>query len=153
MELELGLKITKTKDDIDSISEYKLMKDTGPIFQSRETNTMFILTAHLKGYKRISIDIKISKDGSKISISGEKPIQEMIMMGWVMQRKVVDIKGFNKVFKIPYGVNLDKIKGNYNEEEWILNIYMPNFVKGIFGLKFEEVKEQEFDKRISELDK
>lgn len=49
MELELGLKITKTKDDIDSISEYQLMKDTGPIFQSRETNTMFILTAHLKG--------------------------------------------------------------------------------------------------------
>jgi len=49
MELELGLKITKTKDDIDSISEYQLMKDTGPIFQSRETNAMFILTAHLKG--------------------------------------------------------------------------------------------------------
>ncbi|RHN51731.1 putative alpha crystallin/Hsp20 domain-containing protein [Medicago truncatula] len=105
------------------------------------------------GYKRISIDIKISKDGSKISISGEKPIQEMIMMGWVMQRKVVDIKGFNKVFKIPYGVNLDKIKGNYNEEEWILNIYMPKIVKGICGLKIEEVKEQEFDKRRSELEK
>ncbi|XP_039690941.1 titin isoform X2 [Medicago truncatula] len=153
MELELGLKITKTKDDIDSISEYKLMKDTGPIFQSRETNTMFILTAHLKGYKRNCIDIKISKDGSKISISGEKPIQEMVMMGWVMQRKVVDIKGFNKVFKIPYGVNLDKIKGNYNEEEWILNIYMPKLVKGIFGLKVEEVKEQENDKRKSELEK
>jgi len=49
MELELGLKITKTKDDIDSISEYQLMKDTGPVFQSRETNAMFILSAHLKG--------------------------------------------------------------------------------------------------------
>jgi hypothetical protein len=49
MELELGLKITKTRDDIDSISEYQFMKDTGPVFKSRETNTMFILTAHLKG--------------------------------------------------------------------------------------------------------
>jgi len=104
------------------------------------------------GYKRNCIDIKISKDGSNISISGEKPIQEMVMMGWVMQRKVVDVKGFNKVFKIPYGVNLDKIKGNYNEEEWILNILMPKLVKGICGLKIEEVKEQEFDKR-SELEK
>ena len=48
MDLELGLKITKTRDDIASISEYRLAK-AGPIFQSRETNTMFILTAHLKG--------------------------------------------------------------------------------------------------------
>jgi len=105
------------------------------------------------GYKRNSIDIKISKDGSNISISGEKPIQEMVMMGWVMQRKVVDVKGFNKVFKIPYGVNLDKIKGNYNEEEWILNIYMPKLVKGICGLKIEEVKEHEFDKRRLKLER
>ncbi|MCI20445.1 heat-shock protein, partial [Trifolium medium] len=70
----------------------------------------------------------------------------MVMMGWVMQRKVVDVKGFNKVFKIPYGVNLDKIKANYNEEEWMLNIVMPKLVKGVFGLKIEEIKEQEFDK-------
>ncbi|KAL5080752.1 hypothetical protein RYX36_009173, partial [Vicia faba] len=76
-------------------------------------------------YKRNNIDIKISKDGSKISINGKKPIQEMVMMGWVMQRKVVDVKGFNKVFKIPHGVNLDKIKANYNEEEWVMNIVMP----------------------------
>lgn len=48
MDLELGLKITKTRDDIASISEYRLAK-AGPIFQSRETNIMFILTAHLKG--------------------------------------------------------------------------------------------------------
>ncbi|GAU31946.1 hypothetical protein TSUD_288800 [Trifolium subterraneum] len=146
MELELGLKITKTRDDIDSISEYQFMKDTGPVFKSRETNTMFILTAHLKGYKRNNIDINISKDGNKISIRGKKPIQEMVMMGWVMQRKVVDVKGFNKVFKIPYGVNLDKIKANYNEEEWMLNIVMPKLVRGVFGLKIEEFKEQEFDK-------
>ncbi|CAK8532823.1 unnamed protein product [Lathyrus sativus] len=143
MELELGLKITKIKDDTDSISEYQFMKDAGPVFHSRETNTMFILIANLKGYKKNNIDIKISKDGSKISIIGKKPIQEMVMMGWVMQRKVVDVKGFNKVFKIPHGVNLDKIKANYNEEEWMMNIVMPKLVKGICGLKIEEFKEQE----------
>lgn len=48
MDLKLGLKITKTRDDIASISEYRLAK-AGPIFQSRETSTMFILSAHLKG--------------------------------------------------------------------------------------------------------
>lgn len=55
MELELGLKITKTRDDIASISEYQLAKDrAGPVFQSRETNTMFILTARLKGMLLLS---------------------------------------------------------------------------------------------------
>ncbi|XP_073220262.1 uncharacterized protein [Cicer arietinum] len=153
MELELGLKITKTIDDNASTSQYQFIKDIGPIFQSRETNTMFILTAHLKGYKKEAIDIKISKDGSKISISGEKPIQEMVMMGWVMHKKMVNVKGFNKVFKIPNGVNLDKIKANYNEEEWMLNVVMPKLVKGICGLKIGEVNEQEFDKGRLELDK
>ncbi|XP_061349347.1 uncharacterized protein LOC133294653 [Gastrolobium bilobum] len=154
MELELGLKITKTRDDVTSTSEYQLAKDrAGPVFQSRETNTMFILTAHLKGYKRNNIDIKISEDGSKISISGQKPIQEMLMMGCVMYRKEVEITGFNKVFKVPDGVVLDRIKSNYDEEEWILKIVIPKFVKGICRARIEEVKEEESDRGRSEVEK
>ncbi|RZC23938.1 centromere-associated protein E-like [Glycine soja] len=151
MDLELGLKITKTRDDIASISEYRLAK-AGPIFQSRETSTMFILSAHLKGYKRNKINIKISEDGSKISISGEKPVQNILMMGWLMHRKEVDVVGFNKVFKIPDGVKLDGIKAKYDEEEWTLNIFMPKLVKGICGVRIEEIKE-ESEKGRSELEK
>ncbi|KAJ1438443.1 HSP20-like chaperone [Sesbania bispinosa] len=154
MELELGLKITKTRDDIASISEYQLAKDReGPVFKSRETNTMFILTAHLKGYKKNNIDIKISEDGSKITIKGKKPVQEMLMMGWVMHRTEVGVTGFDKVFKIPDGVNLDRIKAKYDEEEWFLNIVMPKLVKGICWARIEEVKEEESDRGRSELEK
>ncbi|QHO44137.1 hypothetical protein HN873_017462 [Arachis hypogaea] len=154
MELELGLKITKTRDDITSISQYQLAKDrTGPVFESRETNTMFILIAHLKGYKRNNIDIKISEDGTKISISGEKPIQEMTMMGWVMLKKDVEITQFNKAFKIPEGVVLDRIKAKFDEEESILKIVMPKSLKGICGARIEEVKEDESDGGRSELEK
>lgn len=50
MELELGLKITKTRDDLTSTTEFRMAKDSsGPIFMSRETESKFILTAHLKG--------------------------------------------------------------------------------------------------------
>nr|KYP61413.1 hypothetical protein KK1_015902 [Cajanus cajan] len=154
MDVELGLKITKTKDDIASISEYRLAKDkSGPIFQSRETNNVFILTAHLKGYKRNNINIKISEDGSKISISGERPIQNILMMGWLMHRKEVDVVGFNKVFKIPDGVKLDDIKAKYDEEDRILNISMPKLVKGICGARIEEVKEEESHRGGSKLEK
>ncbi|XP_057761130.1 uncharacterized protein LOC130981564 [Arachis stenosperma] len=153
MELELGLKITKTRDNITSISQYQLAKDrTRPVFESRETNTMFILIAHLKGYKRNNIDIKISEDGSKISISGEKPIQEMMMMGWVMLKKDVEITQFNKAFKIPEGVVLDRIKAKFDEEE-SMKIVMPKSLKGICGARIEEVKEDESDGGRSELEK
>ncbi|XP_047161812.1 uncharacterized protein LOC124831777 [Vigna umbellata] len=152
MDLELGLKITKTRDDVASISEYRLAK-AGPVFQSRETNTAFILTAHLKGFKKNNINIKISEDGSKISVSGEKPVQNILMMGWLMHRKEVDVAGFNKVFKIPDGVKLDGIKAKYDEEEWIMNIVMPKLVKGICGVKIEEIKEEKSDGRRSEQEK
>lgn len=50
MELELGLKITQTQDDISSTADFRIAKDGGGIvFLSRETENMFILTAHLRG--------------------------------------------------------------------------------------------------------
>ena len=74
------------------------------------------------------------------------------MMGWLMHRKEVDVVGFNKVFKIPDGVNLDGIKAKYDEEEWTLNIFMPKLVKGICGVRIEEIKE-ESERGRSELEK
>lgn len=49
MELELGYKVTKILDDF-AYAEFLIAKDrTGPLFISKETGIMFILTAHLKG--------------------------------------------------------------------------------------------------------
>lgn len=51
MELEIGLKITHYRDDITSHAHLQIAKDrSGPLFLSRETDTMFILIAYLKGY-------------------------------------------------------------------------------------------------------
>lgn len=50
MEVELGLKITRTRDDTTSISDFQFAKDrAGPVFLSNETDATFTLTAHLKG--------------------------------------------------------------------------------------------------------
>ncbi|CAI8604345.1 unnamed protein product [Vicia faba] len=142
MEVELGLKITRTKDDSTSISDFQFAKDrAGPIFLSKETDSTFSLTAHLKGYKKENIDININKDGTKISVSGEKEVQEMQMVPF---KKEVKTKGFRKKFEIPNGVILDKIKAKYNEEEGLLTIVMPKIAKGILcGVGIEEVKEEE----------
>ncbi|XP_015886428.3 uncharacterized protein LOC107421663 [Ziziphus jujuba] len=144
MELELGLKITKTRHDLTSTAKFQLSKDPfGPFFTSRETETMFILTAHLKGYRRESIGIKINEDGTQISISGEKPVQEMVMIGWTMQKQEVELRGFIKVFQIPSGVVLDRIKAKFRDEESILTISMPKSTKGIRGVGIVEVKEED----------
>ncbi|XP_050887839.1 22.7 kDa class IV heat shock protein isoform X2 [Lathyrus oleraceus] len=122
MEVELGLKITRTKDDSTSISDFQFAKDRA-------------------GYKKENIDININKDGTKISVSGEKEVQEMQMMPF---KKEVKTKGFRKKFKIPNGVILDKIKAKYNEDEGRLTIVMPKIAKGeLCGVGIEEVKEEE----------
>ncbi|KAF3445505.1 hypothetical protein FNV43_RR10681 [Rhamnella rubrinervis] len=148
MELELGLKITKTRNDLTStIANFELAKDaSGPVFISKETEAMFILTAHLKGFRRESIRIKINEDGTQMSISGEKPVQDMVMLGWTMQKQEVELRGFIKVFQIPSGVILDRIKAKFKDEESILTISMPKSVKGISGDGIVEVKEEEVSK-------
>ncbi|KDP30768.1 hypothetical protein JCGZ_15197 [Jatropha curcas] len=144
MELELGLKITHNRDDITSHTNLRIAKDhTGPLFLSRETETMFILIAYLKGFKRENIDIKINKDGNQIAISGTKAVQEMVLSGWIMHKKDVELRAFRKVFRIPDGIILDRIKAKFVDEESSLRIVMPKLVQGIQGIEIEEVKEEQ----------
>ncbi|XP_043691444.1 microtubule-associated protein futsch-like [Telopea speciosissima] len=151
MELELGLKITRTRDDL--TSEIRIIKDrAGPLFLSRETETMFVLTAHLKGFKRERIKIAINEDGNQIAISGEKSIQEMVMVKWIMYKKEAEIREFRKAFWIPDGIILDQIKAKFNEEDSILTIVMPKKTRGIRGIEIEEVKQENSDGETSERD-
>ncbi|XP_011042859.1 PREDICTED: uncharacterized protein LOC105138476 [Populus euphratica] len=147
MELELGLKITRTRDDINSFTDLRIAKDhAGPLFSSRETETMFTLIGYLKGFRKENIDIKINEDGDRISISGKKPVQEMVLIGWIMHKKEVELRSFRKAFRIPDGVVLDKIKARFNDEESTLTIILPKLVKGIRDVELEEVKGEEVDK-------
>ncbi|KAL0365972.1 UNVERIFIED_CONTAM: hypothetical protein Sradi_3487300 [Sesamum radiatum] len=142
MELELGLKLTSIADEF--TSDFKITKDrAGPLFLSRETDAMFILTAHLKGYKRGNIKIDINEDGTSIAISGERQVKETVMVGWKVYKKDTETKGFKKVFRIPDGVILDKIKAKFNEDESTLTITMPKQVKGIHGTAIEEIEEKQ----------
>ncbi|KAF9682752.1 hypothetical protein SADUNF_Sadunf05G0141200 [Salix dunnii] len=147
MELELGLKITHNRDDITSFTELRVAKDhAGPLFLSRETETEFSLVAYLTGFRKENIDIKISEDGNQITISGKKPVQELVLIGLIMHKKEVELRVFSKAFRIPHGVILDKIKAKFNDEDLTLTITLPKLVKGIRGVGIEEVKEEEVDK-------
>ncbi|KAG6624237.1 golgin candidate 5-like isoform X1 [Carya illinoinensis] len=148
MELELGLKIAKTRDELTSMAEFQFAKDrTGPVFLSSEDDNMFILTVHLKGFRRDNINIKINEDGTRITVHGEKRVQQTVMIGWILHKKGVELRVFKKVFKIPDVVVLDRIKAKFNEEESILTIIMPKREKGIRGDGIEEVKEDEVGRK------
>ncbi|KAG7587302.1 Alpha crystallin/Hsp20 domain [Arabidopsis thaliana x Arabidopsis arenosa] len=142
MELELGLKITRTKDDVSSSTDFRITSDSfGHLSLSRETNSVFFLILHLKGFKKDGIDIEINKEGNRIKISGRKKVEEMVLVKWVEWKKATEIKEFKKVFRIPEIVNLDKIKARFNEEDGTLTVTMRKKVKGITGLKIEEEEE------------
>lgn len=95
------------------------------------------------GYRRENVGIKINEDGTQISISGEKQVQEMVMLGWKMQKQEVELRRFIKAFRIPSGVDLDRIKAKFRNEESVLTISMPKSAKGIRGVGIVEVKEEE----------
>ncbi|KAK6131047.1 hypothetical protein DH2020_035210 [Rehmannia glutinosa] len=140
--MELGIKLRRAADEFSS--DFQIAKDrAAPLFLSRQTDTIFVLTAHLKGYKRENIKIDINEDGTSIAISGERQVKETVMVGWKVYKKDTEIKEFKKVFKIPDGVILDQIKANYNEDESTLTITMPKKVKGIKGTSIEEIKEKQ----------
>ncbi|XP_073033193.1 uncharacterized protein [Primulina eburnea] len=140
MGLELGLKLTGVADEF--TSDFQISKDrAGPLFLSRETEAMFMLTVHLSGYKRGDIKIDINEAGTFISVSGERQVKERVMVGWKVYKKDTETKAFKKAFKIPATVNLDKIKAKYNDDESTLTISIPKKVKGIQGIAVEEVKE------------
>ncbi|XP_044510865.1 enolase-phosphatase E1-like [Mangifera indica] len=155
MELELELKITHNRDDLTSkMADFKIIKDpSGPLFMSSETESKFILIGHLQGFRRENIDIEINETGNRIAINGKKPVQEMVLKGWIMCRKEVEVRAFRKVFRIPERVKLDKIKANLNDETSTLKIVMPKSEKGVFGVGIEEVEEEGEDRRRIEADK
>lgn len=70
-------------------------------------------------------------------------MQETVMVGWKLYKKETETKGFKKVFRIPQGVILDKIKATFNDDESTLSITMPKKAKGIRGgTAIEEVKDR-----------
>ncbi|KAK6115674.1 hypothetical protein DH2020_007943 [Rehmannia glutinosa] len=72
--MELGIKLRRAADEFSS--DFQIAKDrAAPLFLSRQTDTIFVLTAHLKGYKRENIKIDINEDGTSIAISGERQVK------------------------------------------------------------------------------
>ncbi|RVX13195.1 hypothetical protein CK203_018029 [Vitis vinifera] len=150
MEIELGLRVSRPSHDAISAS-LRITKDgPNPLFLYMETDEMFILTANLKGYPREKLKISIDEGGTQIAISGEKVITQMMTVGWIAHKREVEVRRFRKVFRIPDGVVLDGINASFNEEESVLKILMPKSVKGISGVKMEEVKEEDIDGRSYE---
>lgn len=73
---------------------------------------------------------------------GTKAVQEKVTRGCIIQSNEVELQGFDKVFRIPENVVLDRIKAKFNEEESVLTISMPKSVKGISGSVVEEIVEK-----------
>ncbi|CAA7013501.1 unnamed protein product [Microthlaspi erraticum] len=77
----------------------------------------------------------------------------MVLVKWVEWKKGTEVKEFKKVFRIPEMVKLDKIKARFNEEDGTLTVTLPKKVKGILGLKIEEVDEITEEKTEPEAEK
>lgn len=98
---------------------------------------------NIAGFRRENIDLAINEAGNRIQIRGKKAVQEIELMGWIMHKKEVEIRAFGKIFIIPDGVALNKIKAKFDDETSTLTIKMPKLEKGFISRTgIEEVKEE-----------
>ncbi|VFQ85105.1 unnamed protein product [Cuscuta campestris] len=143
MDLEFGMKVTIKNASYEfSYLNLQLTKDVkGHFFQSAETNYMFILTVHLKGYETEHIQIGINEDGTIMEMCCEKPVEVIVMVGGRLETKGTETWKLKKRFRIPEGVSLDDIEAMFAEDESLLTVSMPKRVEGIVGTLIEEIKE------------
>ncbi|XP_006364139.1 uncharacterized protein [Solanum tuberosum] len=130
MDKELRSKVARVSDEFNSSEFFQFPRDrAGLAFQSTETNTMFVITAHLKGYTRGNVKVDLNEDKTKLVVTCEKPVQETVTIGSEVIKKGVQIRKFTESFKIPEGVIVDEIITNFNEETSNLTITMPKRMK------------------------
>lgn len=130
MDTELRSKVARVSDEFNSNEFFQFPRDrAGVAFQSTETNSMFVVTAHLKGYTRGNIKVDLNENKTKLVVTCEKPVQETLTIGHEVIKKDVQIRKFTKSIQIPDGVIVDEIITNFNEETSNLTITMPKRLK------------------------
>ncbi|CAI9291575.1 unnamed protein product [Lactuca saligna] len=150
MALNIDKKLMKVADEFADFDLLKTKDQPGPHFRTQETESMFILSVQLQGYKRTHIKVERNKDGN-ITIHGEKPFQDTLMVGGKVIKKDIEMHGFRMPFIIPQGVVLDKVKARFNEDNSELVIRIPKATKGFIGIGIEELKTKEIPSESTEL--
>ncbi|KAK1406820.1 hypothetical protein QVD17_38428 [Tagetes erecta] len=137
---------TKLMKVADEFADFDLMKPKAePVlhFHTQETESMFILTVQLKEYARKDIMIERNEDGSRITISGQKPFQDVLRVQGKVVKKDIEMRGFQKSFKVPRGVVFDQVLAYFDEDDSELVIQMPKVTKGLVGGQIEELNVEE----------
>ncbi|KAD4386246.1 hypothetical protein R6Q59_009494 [Mikania micrantha] len=146
MALKFNTQLMKVADEFADFDVLKPKAQPDPHFDTQQTESMFILTVHLKGYTQANIKVslvEINGDGCGITISGQKPFQEMLMVGGRVVKKDIETRGFQNLFKVPKTVILGQVNARFNENESELVIRMPKATKGLIGDQLEELKAEE----------
>ncbi|KAI3672753.1 hypothetical protein L6452_38852 [Arctium lappa] len=149
--LEIDTELMKVVDEFANFDLLKPKDRFSPSFWTQETDSMFIISAQLKGYRRTNIKVERNEDGSRITVSGEKSIQDMLMIGGKVVKKNIETQGFHKSFKILEGMVLDKVKVKFNEDDSKLMIRIPKVTKGFMGVAIDELKTEEIPSESSKL--
>nr|XP_043608658.1 uncharacterized protein LOC122580453 [Erigeron canadensis] len=131
MALRLNTKLMKVADEFADFEN-----EPRPIFRTRETDSMFILTFQLKGFRPAKVER--SDDWTKIKVRVEKVVQGRLSGYHNIETWVVE-----KSFKVPPGVLTDQVRARFNEDDSELIIRMPKATKGLRGFGIEELKENQ----------
>ncbi|KAK1300092.1 22.0 kDa heat shock protein [Acorus calamus] len=118
MDFQLGLKF-KTRPNRD-------IEDELTFFSTETDDSFYLVLSNLSGFKTDELDIKISDDGKTITVRGGRVFDDVVAAaGDLTVRREMRIGRFKKEFRIPDGVDLDRIDADLDEDHGILYVYLP----------------------------
>ncbi|KAK1263593.1 22.0 kDa heat shock protein [Acorus gramineus] len=87
-------------------------------------------------FKNDELDIKISDDGNTITVSGGRVFDDAVAVaGDLTVRREMRIGRFRKEFRIPDGVDLDRIDADLDEDHGVLYVYLPKAAAAIAAVE------------------
>ncbi|KAK3136194.1 hypothetical protein QOZ80_5BG0429500 [Eleusine coracana subsp. coracana] len=97
-------------------------------FAATETDAAFLVLAHLPGYTKDDVDVRVCEAGAEVAVrvaSKEAFAVEASAAGRVRVAHRQVVEGFRRVFDVPAGVDVARITVGFEEDDGLLVVIMP----------------------------
>eukprot|EP01018_Ginkgo_biloba_P024783 Gb_39008 [translate_table: standard] len=141
-----GQSSVSTEDSCEETPSYDLTQEFDPRIECTEMPHSYILIAYVPGFKKEDVKVEID-NATCLVISGEKCMEEMVMVGWTWHRMERTVcRRFRSRFKVdPDSVNIDDIGAKF--QDGVLYVILPKLalsdIRDVHAGKMDPQEEEE----------
>ncbi|KAK3139400.1 hypothetical protein QOZ80_5AG0382610 [Eleusine coracana subsp. coracana] len=121
-------------------------------FAATETDAAFLILAHLPGYAKDDVDVRVGAEVAVRVARKEAFAVEAVAAGRVRVAHRQVVEGFRRVFAVPPGVDVGRITVGFEEDDGLLVVIMPKLRQEDDGGGGDEEEEARLEVESAECD-